>query len=297
MSVMNLTDSAVVNTCEDKCSLSFNYPNSPTCVITNTGNLFVIQYELDVNYTPVTFNNAQYHLQSNNIYLALPSIHQYNGAYTQAELLFFHTTDSSNELVCISIPINSNSSFSSPTLTTLLTDIVDYNINESGESNTITINNFTLNDIIPYRSYYYYKNSNVNYIAYGIENALYISDATLTTLSSYIANTMTDTQKAQIFPYTTTLLKNQKGPSMADSGEIYIDCQPVDSSTETSIYAFKKPSSDANGEKSNVTFAVMLESVGIDQTTIIILIAMSIVLLFYIFPMLYNHSPQVDANK
>jgi hypothetical protein len=42
MSVMNLTENAIVNVCEDKCSLSFNYPNSPSCVITNSGKLFII---------------------------------------------------------------------------------------------------------------------------------------------------------------------------------------------------------------------------------------------------------------
>jgi hypothetical protein len=220
------------------------------------------------------------------IYLALSSIHQYNGSYTTAELLFY-LTDSTNQSLWISIPINSNSSSSSPLLTNILTDIVDYQLNESGESKTVNINNYTLNDIIPYKPYYYYQNNNVNVIAYGIENALYIQDSILTSLSSYIT-VISDSEKAQIFPYTTTLLQNTKGPITGQSGEIYIDCQPVNSSNETSIYAFNKPSSaiTIDGVKSNINFMQLLSMLGLNQTTLIIVIAMSIILILYMYPLL-----------
>lgn len=306
MSVMNLTENAVVNICEDKCSLSFNYPNSPSCVITNSGNLFNISYQLENSYSPVTFNNSQFYFHSNVIYLALPSIHEYNGSDTTAEL-FFCLTDNTNQTLCISIPINSNAKNSSPLLTNILSDIVDYQINESGESKTININDFTLNDIIPYKPYYYYENDNTNVIAYGIENALYISESTLSTLSSYITN-IPDSVKAIIFPYTSTLLKNIKGPSISKSGEIYIDCQPVNSSKETSIQMFKKQSGETDDGKSNVNFFQLLNAIGFDQTTVIILISMSIILLLYILPTLSgsvmnsyqyitkSNKPNVNAN-
>ena len=290
MSVMNLTENAIVNVCEDKCSLSFNFPNSPSCVITNSDNLFSITYEIASSYSPVTFNNSQYYFTSNTIYLALSSVHEYNGSYNTAEL-FFYLTDSTNQTLCISIPINSKASSSSPLLTNILTDIVDYQINESGESKTVNITNFTLNDIIPYKPYYYYQNDNVNVVAYGIEHALYIQESILTSLSSYIT-VLSESEKAQIFPYTTTLLQNTKGPTTSQSGEIYIDCQPVNSSIETSIYTFNKPSSDVNGEKSNINFMQILNTIGINQTTLIIIISMSIVLILYMYPLLSGGAMQ-----
>ena len=62
MSVMNITNNAVVNNCTDKCALSFNYPDSPNCIVENGGSYFNLSYNIDPTLTPVTFNNSQYKL-------------------------------------------------------------------------------------------------------------------------------------------------------------------------------------------------------------------------------------------
>jgi hypothetical protein len=286
MSAMNITNNAVVNNCTDKCALSFNYPNSPNCIVTNYGSVFQLSYNIDPTLTPVTFNNSQYRLV--NIILVSPSFHLYNGSNTQAELIIMHSDVANpSSILFICIPITSTSNNPSTLLATILNDIVDSNMNKSGDSQSFLIEKYTLNDIIPYKPYYFYEQQENNWqiVAYGIENAIYIPNNILTDIAKYI-----EPRTDVLFPYTTTLLINKTGPTMSESGEIYIDCKPVDSSTETIEVAFKNqtdPSDIADptnlsSQTSNFSFTQFIDSIGINSTTFIIIAIVLILMVIYV---------------
>ena len=272
MSVMNITNNAVVNNCTDKCALSFNYPDSPNCIVENGGSYFNLSYNIDPTLTPVTFNNSQYKLTQ--ILLFSPSMHLYNGKNANAELMITHNDVANpSSVLFICIPITSTSNNPSQLLATILNDIVDYNMNNQGDKQSFLIEKYTLNNIIPYKPYYFYEQNNtqnIQIIAYGIENAIYIPKKILDDITKFISPY---SNPSGIFPYVTTLLINKIGPTMSESGEIYIDCKPVDSTTETIEVAFKNqtdPSDIANptnlssNQTSNISFSQFIDTIGIN---------------------------------
>ena len=285
MSVMNIVDSANTNYCDDKCSLSFNYPASSTCVATNYGSMFSFSYNIDPTLTPVTFSNSNYNVDQ--IQLASPSIHLFNGSTAEAELIIIHNESANpNNKLYICIPISSTSNNPSQLLSNILNDVVDYTMNTQGDQQTFYIQNYNLNSIIPYNPYFYYQQesngSTINFVVYGIQYAINISATILNDISSYI---VANSNPEDIFPYESNLFFNQTGPGVTDSGEIYIDCQPINSSTETVEVAFKKQTSPVSGSStgSNNEITKWLNSLGFGPTTVVIMMVMLLIGVVYIF--------------
>ena len=105
----------------------------------------------------------------------------------------------------------------------------------NGESETISISDFTLNDFVPKNPFFSYTAllpyqpcvGNADYIVFGVaKSACQISTDTLTKLKSIItANSYTIKTGPLLF-------YNSKGPGLSGSDEIYIDCQPTGASEE-----------------------------------------------------------------
>ena len=224
---MNISPQNITGTCNLKCAYSFNY-NTSKSTATNYGEYIQLTYE--ASSTPqITYNTAKYNVGSIRIYS--PSLHLYNNAKADAEILISHTPINGGSTLHVCIPINtSGSTTDGSQIMTNIFKAVSSNAPSQGTSTTQGINDFTLNDVVPMKPYYSYtkENSSTNFIVYGIQYAISVDKTSLETLKKCI------NQNSQTFPSGPSLFSNPDGPSSSNVGDgsIYIDCQPTNSSEE-----------------------------------------------------------------
>jgi len=225
-SQININPQSVTGKCDLKCAYNFDYQTT-NLVATNNGINITLKCDNQTS-TPVTFNNNKYNVQE--IMLCSPSLHLFNGSQTQAELVIIHApqTGGPNLSVCIPI-IQSGNASDATNLVTEIIQLVSSGAPSVGETTSLNISNFTLNNIVPKKPFYNYNDNNLgNCIVYGIPFAIPLSQSTLETLSSIIA------------PYNINaigdgnLFFNSSGPNQSSSNDgIYISCQPTGSSVDT----------------------------------------------------------------
>jgi carbonic anhydrase len=232
---IDINPSKIKGKCHYKCSYYFRYSNS-SCVATNRGDYISIAYDKSSS-PPVMYNSLGYDVQEIRLYT--PSLHSYNNVKTDAELIVVHgsKTGSSPLLVCIPIKSNNTSSNSANFFKTLV-DTVASSAPSEGESTTVDAPKFNLNGMVPKKPYFSYTATEpyqpcstylVDYIVYApLQASLDIIPDTLKSLQNIIKTNGYDIKKGP------SLFYNEKGPTdEAGDGEIYIDCQPVDASEET----------------------------------------------------------------
>jgi carbonic anhydrase len=232
---IDISLSNITGKCDYKCSFSFQYNNS-SCIATNRGDYLTLSYDKSSS-PPILYNTAGYDVEEVRIYI--PSLHSYNGSKTDGELIIVHTSNTGANplLVCIPIKSNNNSSVGA-TLFSKIVDTVADSAPANGESTTVNIPRYNLTALVPKKPFFSYSASepyqpcsaSVEYIVYDLLNSeLNIMPDTLTKLQSIIQSNLYDIKEGP------NLFFNEKGPSIggAEGGEIYIDCQPVGSSEET----------------------------------------------------------------
>lgn len=248
-SPIDINLSSITGKCTYKCAYSFNYNNS-SCIATNRGDYLSLSYDNSSSH-PVVYNASNYDVKEIRLYI--PSLHSYSGSKTDGELIIIHNpiTGAVPLLVCIPIKSNNNSSVSSILFKTIV-DTVANSAPADGESTTVSLGNqqFNLNDFVPKKPFFSYSatepyqpcSTNVNLIVYdSFTVSLDIMPDTLTKLQSIIQNNQYDIKTGP------NLFYNEKGPNTGGGGDIYIDCQPVGESEETteiitdmgSTYTFK----------------------------------------------------------
>ena len=225
-SPINISPQSITGKCDLKCAYNFDYPIT-NLVATNTGLLINIKCD-NQNSTPVTFNNSKYNVEE--FILCAPSLHLFNGKQTPSELIIIHTPQSGGPNLSVCIPIVQSGNTNDAT--NLITEIIQQvSPNSVGETITLNIANFTLNNIVPKQPFYNYNDNNLgNCVVYGIVFAIPLSQTILSTLTTIIPT-----------PYNVSsigdgnLFFNSAGPNQSSSGGdgIYISCQPVGSSQET----------------------------------------------------------------
>jgi len=222
---MNISPQNITGTCNLKCAVSFNY-NTSNSTATNYGQYIQLTYE--ASSTPqITYNTAKYNVSTIQLYS--PSLHLYNNAKADAEIIISHTPINGGSQLVVCIPINTSGSTTDGSQ--IITDIfkaVSSNAPSMGTSTTQGINEFTLNDIVPMKPYYSYTNESKDFIVYGIQYAISVDNKALETLKKCIKlNSIT-------LPSGPSLFSNPDGPSSSNVGDgsIYIDCQPTNSSEE-----------------------------------------------------------------
>lgn len=227
---MNISPQNISGDCNLKCAYSFKYKPSSSSA-TNYGTYIKLTYDQG-SIPPVVFNTVNYDVSEIDIYS--PSIHQFNNSPADAEIVIKHLANgSANYPVYVCIPITSNgpTSPSTQSITDIITSVAS-GAPTTGESVAIqfTDPNFTLDKVVPFSAYYNYTGQdNVNYIVYGLKNAITITTSTLSSLQSVIGP-MTQI----IAPTTNLLFLNPTGPvSGVGDNEIYIDCKPTGNSEET----------------------------------------------------------------
>jgi carbonic anhydrase len=232
---IDISLSKITGKCDLKCSYSFQYNNS-SCVATNRGDYLTLSYDKS-SAPPVLYNASGYDVQEVRLYT--PSLHSYSGSKTDGELVIVHTSNTGANplLVCIPIKSNNTSSISALFFKTVI-DTVANSAPSDGESTTVNIPRYNLTSLVPKKPFFSYSatepyqpcSSSVDYIVYApLDASLDMMPETLTKLQSIILSNPYDIKTGP------NLFFNEKGPGRGGAlgDDIYIDCQPVGSSDDT----------------------------------------------------------------
>ena len=218
--------------CDLKCAYNFQYPESNTTA-KNQGVLINLSYD-NSKTPPVTYNTQKYSVAQ--VIISSPSLHLFNGATTDAEILIIHTPVKGGPELFVCIPIKSSSESSDASY--LLKEIIDItgtNAPSEGESTNLSISGFTLDKIVPNKQYYSYTDQGTNdWIVFGILDAIPLNSATITTLQKIIKPYPVPMIGGELFINTT-------GPNSTKVGDgIYISCKPTGSSNEETTVEYTK---------------------------------------------------------
>ena len=224
---MNISPQNISGNCTYKCDFSFDFPVS-SCTATNNGQ--ALKLSLNCPSPPVTFNNTKYNFLEADLYS--PSLLLYNNQKSSSELLFMLSPVSGGKMLLVFIPLSTNgiSGAGSNKISEIITAASKGAPSQGGSTNQ-GIADFTLNDFIPMREFYSFSYSDYDYIAFGAQSAIYISQKDLTNLQKIIKPV--DGTPIASGP---KLFVNKKGPvkgiGLSGGSDIYIDCQPTNSSEE-----------------------------------------------------------------
>jgi carbonic anhydrase len=232
---IDISISSITGKCDLKCSYSFNYNNS-SCVATNRGDYISLSYDKS-SKPPVSYNNTSYDVQEVRIYI--PSLHSYSGSKSDGELIIVHTSNTGANplLVCIPIKRNNTSSVSAMFFKAIVETVAN-SAPADGESTTVNVPKYNLTALVPNKPFFSYSatepyqpcSGSVEYIVYvPLNAALDIADDTLKKMETFISTNPYDIKTGP------KLFFNETGPRKggAVGDDIYIDCQPVGESEET----------------------------------------------------------------
>lgn len=273
MSEINIAPKNVSGTCNYKCMYKVNYKKQPITV-TNYGSFLGLSNNLN---NSCFFNNNELKLES--IKITRPSSLNYNNNLTDAELTMLSksTTGGNSLKVCIPISLNGVGSEGSQILSNILT-VVSKQAPSKGESTNSGIPEFSLNAFIPKSEFYSFtdSNSNIDYVVFGLSNAIYISSQDL----DILGNVLSYWTNVEHFKNIPEMFINKDGPIFGtgvQSDEIYIDCQPTDSSEEEVLVSYKKPT--------NNDLVKFVKSEGFQITALVIF---GVILLYLIYKRFSN---------
>lgn len=219
--------------CDYKCDYKFKYQTS-SCVGKNMGDYISLSYD-NASSSYVSFNLTSYIVKEVRIYHK--SLHSFNGNKLDGELIIVHSSNTGEMplLVCIPIKVSNSTSISSGFFRNVVTTM-SKNAPSEGDSTTIKINNYNLNLLVPKKPFYSYTatepyqpcSENVNYVVYdSSEIYLDIPQDVYDNLKKIILENYYEVKPGVSFFY------NSKGPNESSEDDIYIDCQPVGQSDET----------------------------------------------------------------
>ena len=241
-SPIDISSSKVAGECVEKCSFTYKYPSSSNCSATNRGNYISLLYDQSSN-PPVTYNTVGYNVSEVRIYS--PSLHTFNSKPVAGEIIIIHNSVMGGKPLLVCIPIlNMNSTTESSSLIDKIVTSVANGCPAEGECTKVNIDSHSLNTFVKPTQFYSYSGTtpyqpcsqDVEFIVYGINAGAVIMNSTLQTLNSIIKASGIKT----VTTNTGGLYMNPKGPNQATNDEIYIDCQPVNTSEETVEISKKK---------------------------------------------------------
>lgn len=233
--VINISSVNKYNDCKNKCDLSFKYPIS-TCIATNKITSIGIKYDNTGN-PPVTFNNKKYNVSGSGVYSDLeifsPSLHLFNGAYLDGELVITHEPENGGQTLYICIPVSSSGVI--VPASSMLTDIINAvskNAPNAWQKTTVNLPNFSLQNVVPNKPFYSFTDTNKNNIVvYGSEYAIGLNSSVVSTLKNLIESS-TGKYDTGLFVGNSEIYINSSGPNNIQDDQIYIDCKPVNQSEE-----------------------------------------------------------------
>jgi hypothetical protein len=173
-----------------------------------------------------------------HIHIHQPSLHRYDGALADAELLAYHSSADGRNLI-VSIPINLGNGAgkqSSDIMNTILQNLPSRSA--SGGKYISDVNNFSLGNLIPKEGFFTYVGKHLlpqytgvyNYIVYHKKDAILVFRDSLASLN----DTSRDTAISQTGPISENTMPrnmyyyNKRGANNAKgNGDIYIKCNPT----------------------------------------------------------------------
>jgi len=276
---INISTENIYGDCDLKCSYNYKYTQS-NLIAKNNGSFISFSHDKE-STSPVIYNTRDYNVSKINIYS--PSLHNFNGKTTNAEIVIEHAPVIGGEMlyVCIPIVASTNSSEASNILTEIIKSVAN-NAPAANESTNLNISNFNLNTIVPKKHFFAYTGTQGligQVIVFGNNHAIPLNQQTLNLLSKVI----------KPYPITIsggTLFFNRKGPNsiQIDGNKgIYISCQPTGSSKEET---------DVTNNKNPVNYDI--DSLFNDPTVVLIMqVIIGCILFILVFLMLnygYNYA-------
>ena len=229
---MNISSQNVAGQCKLKCDFSFNYSSVSNPTATNYGTYIQITY----NDNPaVTYNNVQYRVSSINIYA--PSLHYYNGVAVSGEICITHVPLYGGNSLMVYIPISTSGvTVNASGIVQNVVTAVSTMAPSAGKNTNKGTGTFTLNDVVPRKTFYTYNSGSRDVIVYGVGDAIGISGDAYSKLSKIILPVTSNPAvvSAQLF-------MNTGGPSISTSN-LTMDCQALDIGEPVQEYMKKKSS-------------------------------------------------------
>lgn len=271
--------------CFYKCKYDFVYSTFGSCNAINEGNMIQLYYPEDKGES-IVYNNLKYTPRQISIYY--PSYFNYidennsEGKKADAEISIYHTTASSGGYLIVNIPIyiNTNTGTVASSLVTEIIENVSKNAPNKSQQTTINFtSNFSLKSIIPRKPFYNFYDKSSNYVIFGKENSISITEATYANMLSkiltpYNSSAMQDIDRGPFVYY------NANGPNAKpEDNEIYISCNPTGNSDETKTIVYNKKADESSSkEKRQTVTAIQF----FQSTPGIIIIVFSIIMLIVI---------------
>lgn len=222
--------------CSSTCNFSYQY-NTSTCNVFHKGTHLRIPYDSGSGGVyPARYNGVDYKVE--HIHIHQPSLHRYDGALADAELLAYHSSADGRNLI-VSIPINLGNGAgkqSSDIMNTILQNLPSSSA--SGGKYISDVNNFSLGNLIPKEGFFTYVGKHLlpqytgvyNYIVYHKKDAILVFRDSLASLN----DTSRDTAISQTGPISENTMPrnmyyyNKRGANNAKgNGDIYIKCNPT----------------------------------------------------------------------
>ncbi len=232
---LNISSQNVAGECKLKCDYSFNYSSVSNPTVTNFGTYIQITY----NDNPgVTYNNIQYKVSSINIYS--PSLHYYNGGYVSGEICITHVPLYGGNSLMVYIPISVYGiTVSGSIIINNIIKAVSTMAPSAGQNTNKGTGTFTLNEVVPKKSFYTYSSGSRDVIVYGVSDAIGITNDSLKILQKIIMPVTSNPAFVSVPIYV-----NNGGPSMSASlSNLTMDCQALDIGEPMEDYVKNKSSS------------------------------------------------------
>ena len=272
--------------CQLKCDYTPQYDNTDISA-ENKGDH--ILYTFGQTKKLSTFNTEGYRVIDMRLYQ--PSLHRYEGKNCSAEILITHTNVSKNMTLIVCIPIES-AEYAESGMNELISQVAQL-ANTEGGSTAIRSPGFTLSSLVPLKPFYNYTGlsafgncgESIQYIVFGLNNAIRITNKNLNDLTNIITK-----NEYTVKNNSSGLFYNKKGPDKS-TGEIYINCQPTDSSGEIMVDEEALPTNRSKGYRNiydKKKGGYLKKILGRENKKILISIIISIIIVCIIYKLWFS---------
>jgi carbonic anhydrase len=273
--------------CKLKCAYQFTYAHT-SLQIHNKGSY--LSFMVDEAATPpVIYNDQNYTV--NKVVLVQPSIHQFTGKKTDAELIITHTNVNNDQLcVCVPVKASSTSTSNSANYFDMIISAVAQTAPSMGGHATFNNSSFNLSSFVPMKPYFSYTGTDMNeqtcssrtvtvdYIVYHPDNAITMTPAALETLKRVIPRTQTFGAALSESSNPGGVFYNPSGPGASSQPDIYIDCKLVGDDGEVLVPI----KSNTNNNLLNNPFVQKLLSYGIIDLGLKFLIGLILMVVLWV---------------
>lgn len=236
---VNIRDTQQI--CKQDCSYQFSYNKNSSAVVSNLVDYLDIKVD---GANTVKFNS--YTINLHDVRLYQPSLHLFDGQQADAELIISHSGYGNNVLVCVPIKAGDGKGASNDFFSQIMEHVPPKSDNNTKSSQNVNVVNWSLNDVVPVGTFYFYIgqypyppcNGKNNTIVFGLDNAAKINSKDLSLLKT-LTNPVRYTQEqtlGSVASRTPLLMVNSTsggggavGPNTKNQGYYIFDqCQAID---------------------------------------------------------------------